>query len=74
MIGNSKNILKIIELMTYKYTCTKTFPKYSDQGLFNYLDLTGNLKESGFTIRRHSIFGGIFLSFPNELSENNFSN
>ena len=73
MIGSSKNILKILQLMTYKYICTETFPSYSDQGLFNYLDLTGDLKELGFTIHRHSIYNGTFLSCPNRLSIEDFS-
>ena len=73
MIGSSKNILKILQLMTSKYICTETFPSYSDQGLFNYLDLTGDLKELGFTIHRHSIYNGTFLSCPNYLSINTFS-
>ena len=73
MIGNSKNIIKIFELMTSKYNCSDTFPTYSDQGLLNYLDLSGELKELNIPIHRHNIFNGSLISCPDLLPIANYS-
>lgn len=72
MVGSSKNIIKILELLTSKYICTGTFPRFSDQGLLNYLDLSGELKELGFPIQRHNIFNGSLISCVDQLPIENF--
>ena len=72
MIGNSKNIIKITDLIFAKFICPGMFPKNAEQGLFNYLDLTGELKELGIPIKRHNIYNDSFLSLPNYLPIKNY--
>ena len=67
LVGSSKNIIKIVELMSTRFFCPGMFRRNAEQGLLNYLDLSGELKELGFPIKHHYIFGGTFLSCPNYL-------
>lgn len=73
MIGSSKNIIKITELISSRFICSGMFPNNAEQGLLNYLDLSGELKELGFPIIRHNIFTGSLLSCPDLLPIKNFS-
>ena len=59
--------IKIVELMSTRFFCPGMFRRNAEQGLLNYLDLSGELKELGFPIKHHYIFGGTFLSCPNYL-------
>jgi len=43
LIGSSKNIIKIADLISTKFICPGIFPNNNEQGLLNYLDLTGEL-------------------------------
>ena len=73
MIGSSKNIIKISELMSTKYFCSGMFPNNAEQGLLNYLDLSGELKELNIPIIRHNIFTGSLISCPNKMPIENYS-
>ena len=73
MIGSSKNIIKISELISSRFICSGMFPNNAEQGLLNYLDLSGELKELSFPIHRHNIFNGSFLSCPDKLPIDNYS-
>ena len=67
MIGSSKNIIKITKLITSRFICPGMFLNNAEQGLLNYLYLSGELKELGFTIYRHSVSKGRLISCPNKL-------
>ena len=73
MIGNSKNILKISELISTRFICSGMFRNNAEQGLLNYLDLSGELKELGISIKRHNIYNDSFLSCPNLLPLENYN-
>ncbi len=73
MIGNSKNIIKISELISRRFLCPGIFPDNAEQGLLNYLELSGELKEINITIHRHNIFAGSFLSCPELMPIENYS-
>ena len=72
MIGSSKNIIKISELISSRFKCPGMFPFNAEQGLLNYLDLSGELKELGFPIHRHNLFRGSLLSCPDYLPLKNY--
>lgn len=72
MIGSSKNIIKISELISSRFKCPGMFPNNAEQGLLNYLDLSGELKELGFPIHRHNLFNGSLLSCPDYLPLKNY--
>ena len=48
------------------------FHNNAEQGLLNYLDLSGELKELGISINRHNIYNGSFLSCPELLPIENY--
>ena len=73
MIGSSKNIIKIAELISSRFICSGMFPHNAEQGLLNYLDLSGEIKELGFPIHRHNIFTGSLISCPDLLPIENFT-
>ena len=73
MIGSSKNIIKISELISSRFICSGMFPHNAEQGLLNYLDLSGELKELGFPIHRHNIFTGSLISCPDLLPIENYT-
>ena len=64
MIGPSEKIIKISELMFSRFNCTGNFPNNAEQGLLNYLDLSGELRESGISIFRHNINNSSLISCP----------
>ena len=72
MMGNSKNIIKIADLIFAKFICPGMFPKNAEQGLLNYLDLSGEIKELSIPIKRHNIYNDSFLSLPNYLPIKNY--
>lgn len=72
LLGNSKNIIKIFELISTRLNCPGQFHNNADQGLLNYLDLSGELNELNISIRRHNIYNGSFLSCPNYLPKMNY--
>ena len=44
LMGSSKNIIKIADLIYTRFICPGMFPENAEQGLLNYLDLSGELK------------------------------
>ena len=72
MIGSSKNIIKLCELISSRFICSGMFPDNAEQGLLNYLDLSGELKELDFPIHRHNIYNGSLLSCPDLLPLKNY--
>jgi len=73
MIRNPKNIIKLNDLISSRFLCSGMFPENAEQGLLNYLDLSGELKELGFPIHRHNLFNGSLLSCPDLLPIDNYS-
>ena len=67
-----KKKCKICELMSFKFKCPGMFPGNAEQGLINYLDLSGELKKIGVSIQRHNMLNGTLLSVPNEISVDSF--
>ena len=72
LMGNSKNIIKIADLIFTRFICPGMFPNNAEQGLLNYLDLSSELKELGISIKRHNIYNDSLLSCPNYLPIKNF--
>lgn len=72
LIGNSKNIIKITDLISTKFICPGMFPNNNEQGLLNYLDLSGELKKLNIPIKRHNIYKDSILSCPNLLPIKNY--
>lgn len=72
LMGSSKNIIKISDLIINRFFCPGMFPKKADQGLLNYLDLSGELKELSIPIKRHNIYHDSFLSCPDLLPIKNY--
>ena len=72
LMGNSKNIIKIADLIFARFICPGMFPKNAEQGLLNYLDISGELKELGIPIKRHNIYNDSLLSCPNYLPIKDF--
>ncbi len=72
LIGSSKNIIKISDLMFNRFICPGMFPSNAEQGLLNYLDLSGELKELNITIKRHNIYYDSILSCPDLLPIKNY--
>ena len=73
MIGSSKNIIKISELIFLRFICPGLFPNNAEQGLLNYLYLSGELKKLGISILRHNIFNDSLISCPNLLPIKNYT-
>ena len=73
LMGSSKNIIKIVELMSTRFICPGMFLRNNEQGLLNFLDLSGELKELGFPIKRHNIYNDSIISCPNMLPINNYT-
>jgi len=67
LMGSSKNIIKIADLIYTRFFCPGMFPKNAEQGLLNYLDLSNELKELGISIKRYNIYNDSLLSCPNLL-------
>ena len=67
MIGSSKNIIKIAGFIYKRFICPGMFNNNAEQGLLNYLDISGELKELGIPIKRHNIYNGSFISCPDLL-------
>jgi hypothetical protein len=72
LIGQSKNIIKIVELISTRFICSGMFHNNAEQGLLNYLDLSGELKELGISIKRHNIYNNSFISCPELLPIENY--
>jgi len=72
LIGSSKNIIKIVDLISTRYICAGMFKDNNEQGLLNYLDLSGELKELKIPIKRHNIYNDSFISCPDLLPINNY--
>ena len=64
LIGSSKNIIKIAELMYTRFICPGMFKNNAEQGLLNYLDLSGELKALDIPIKRHNIYNDSLISNP----------
>ena len=67
MIGNSKDIIKLTDLISTRFNCAGMFPYSQEQGLLNYLYLSGEINELGINIHLHSVDNGSLLSCPNHL-------
>ena len=67
LIGSSKNIIKIAELVSTKFFCPGMFENNAEQGLLNYLDLSGELKKLDIPINRHNIYKDSLISNPDLL-------
>ena len=72
LMGSSKNIIKIADFISTKFICPGMFPNNNEQGLLNYLDLTGDLKQLNISFKRHNIYNDSFLSCPNVLPIENY--
>jgi len=72
LMGSSKNIIKISDLIFTRFICAGMFPNNAEQGLLNYLDLSGELKELNINIRRHNIYKDSLLSCPEFLPIKNY--
>lgn len=72
LMGNSKNIIKISDLIFNRFICPGMFPRNAEQGLLNYLDLSGELKELNIPIKRHNIYYDSLLSCPELLPIKNY--
>ena len=72
LIGSSKNIIKISDLIFTRFICPGMFPRNAEQGLLNYLDLSGELKELSIPIKRHNIYNDSLLSCPDLLPIKNY--
>ena len=72
LIGSSENIIKIAELMSTRFICPGLFQRNNEQGLLNYLDLSGELTNLGIPIKRHNIYNDSIISCPNLLPLNSY--
>jgi hypothetical protein len=72
LMGSSKNIIKIADLIYTRFICPGMFPKNAEQGLLNYLDLSGEIKELSIPIKRHNIYNDSLLSCPESLPIKNY--
>ena len=72
LMGSSKNIIKISDLFFNRFICPGMFPRNAEQGLLNYLDLSGELKELNIPIKRHNIYNDSIISCPDLLPINNY--
>ena len=72
LIGRSKNIIKITELISNRFICSGMFQNNAEQGLLNYLDLSGELKELSISIKRHNVYNNSFISCPELLPIENY--
>jgi hypothetical protein len=72
LMGSSENIVKIADLIYTRFICPGMFPNNAEQGLLNYLDLSGELKELNITIKRHNIYTDSILSCPDLLPIKNY--
>ena len=73
MIGTANNIIKLNDLISSRFLCSGMFPENAEQGLLNYLDLSGELKELDFPIHRHNLYNGSLLSCPDLLPIENYT-
>jgi len=64
LIGKTKNIIKIVDLISTRWTCPGIFKNNAEQGLLNYLDLSDELKELNISIKRHNIYKDSLISCP----------
>ena len=72
LIGSSKNIIKIAEFVSTRFICAGMFPNNNEQGLLNYLDLSGELKTLDIPIKRHNVYNDPIISCPNLLPINSY--
>lgn len=73
MIGKVKYLLKICELISSIMNCVAIFKNNNEQGLFNYLVITGQINDLGIKLQCHSVEGGNLISCPNYMSLDNFT-
>ena len=72
LMGYSKNIIKITELISTRFFCPEMFQNNAEQGLLNYLDLSGELKTLDIPIKRHNVYNDPIISCPNLLPINSY--
>jgi hypothetical protein len=72
LIGRSKNIIKIVDLISTKLICSGIFKDNAEQGLLNYLDLSGELKELNIPFKRHNVYNDSIISCPEFLPINKY--
>ena len=74
MIGKVKYLLRICELISSIYKCVGMFRNNAEQGLLNYLFISGQLDEIGMKFYSHTVENGLLISCPNYLSVDEFDN
>ena len=72
LMGSSKNIIKITDLVFIRFFCPGMFRRNAEQGLLNYLDLSGELQELNISIKRHNIYNDSIISCPDQLPIKNY--
>lgn len=72
MMGKREHLIKISNLITHSFFCSGLFNSSTEQGLLNYLVLSGDMNKLGIEFHGHTIHDGQFLSCPSLLSLNDF--
>ena len=72
MIGRRDDILNISALMGQSFLCPGMFINNAEQGLLNYLYITGQLNSTGAVIVGHYIRDGVLISCPDHINHNRY--
>lgn len=74
MMGKRENLILICKLMADSFTCPGMFINNAEQGLLNYLSVSGRLNLLGIKFHGHTNQNGQFLSCPSLLTLAQFRN
>lgn len=72
MMGNCKNLLLICNLMATMFSCIGMFDHNAEQGLLNYLRISGQIETLGIRFHAHTVQTGNFVSCPDLITLKNF--
>lgn len=72
MIGKTKYLIVICELISSIFECVGMFTNCAEQGLFNHLSISGQLDRRGIKLHPHTVQNGNLMSCPNYLTIDEF--
>lgn len=72
MIGKAEYLLKVSELMCHSFTCPGMFIENAEQGLLNYLNITGQIGSLGVKIVGYTIYDKVLISCPDHLDSKEY--
>lgn len=74
MMGKARNLLTITRFFSNAFLCPGMFKDNAEQGLLNYMYLTGQIFTLGIEFHGHHVINGAFMSCPHSLNVNVFRN